>query len=183
MARARKHAHAPPLDYSATSIRGVDWSTELEVVRGLFREYRAWLADHASPSTTSAAAVHPGLAQMDRLISELPGAYGPPSGDVLLAIRDAQIVACGALRPWAPSIAEIKRISVRPDHRGPVFGRRLTQALLDRAGALGYQRVRVDTLASMAAAIAFYHEAGFRPIPAYWDHPAPGALFFEWRRP
>lgn len=31
----------------------------------------------------------------------------------------------------------------------------------------------------MRAAIEFYQEAGFRPIPAYWPNPVAGALFFE----
>jgi carbonic anhydrase len=46
---------------------------------------------------------------------------------------------------------------------------------------LGYERVRVDTLPSMAAAIEFYQEMGFTPIPAYWPHPVTGAYFFELR--
>jgi GNAT superfamily N-acetyltransferase len=70
---------------------------------------------------------------------------------------------------------------VREDHRGGEFGRRLTGALIDRARELGYRRVRADTLPSMRAAIQFYQELGFDPIPAYWPHPVPGALFFEYK--
>jgi len=91
------------------------------------------------------------------------------------------VVACGALRRLGPKVAEIKRIYVRADHRGPGFGPRLTRALLDRAKELRYERVRVDTLPTMTAAIQFYQEMGFDPIPAYWPHPVPGALFFEYR--
>ena len=90
-------------------------------------------------------------------------------------------MACGALRELAPKIAEIKRIYVRADHRGPGFGPRLTQALLDRAQELGYERVRVDTLPTMTAAIQFYQAMGFAPTTPYWPHPASGALFFEYR--
>ena len=168
------------MDYSATTIRGVDWSTDLDEVRRLFQEYRGWLADHSQPPARPGSTPSAGLAQMDRLIAELPGAYGPPRGDVLLAIRDGVIVVCGAVREWEGSVAEIKRISVRPDHRGPGFGLRFTRALLERARELGYRRVRVDTLATMAAAIDFYQELGFKKIEPYWDHPVPGALFFEW---
>ena len=70
---------------------------------------------------------------------------------------------------------------MREDHRGPGFGPRLTRALLKRARELGYERVRVDTLPTMAAANQFYPEMGFKPIPAYWDHPVRGALFFEYK--
>jgi len=171
--------HFAPEAYSDTTLRSVHWREEIDTVRRLFREYREWLADHVDAVPPSSA-TPVGLAQFDQVIRELPGAYGPPRGDVILAFKDGEIVACGALREWEPKVGEIKRIHVRADHRGPGFGPRLTQALLDRACELGFERVRVDTLPSMTAAIQFYQEMGFRPIPAYWPHPVAGALFFEW---
>ena len=179
----RKSGHAHPSEYSDTVLRRVDWSEDLETVRRLFREYRDWLANHTPAITDSASNVPIGLAQFDRVIAQLPGAYGPPRGDVILAFKHSELAACGALREWEPMVGEIKRIYVRADHRGPGFGPILTGALLDRARELGYKRVRVYTLPTMAAAIQFYQEMGFKPIPAYWPHPVPGALFFEWKAP
>jgi ribosomal protein S18 acetylase RimI-like enzyme len=178
--RARPPARAPPADYSDTVLRRVSWPEDLAAVRRLFRGYRAWLVDHAGPAASSLSSVPAGVVPFDRVIADLPGAYGPPRGDVLLALKHSRIVACGALRELEPKVGEIKRIYVRADHRGPGFGPRLTQALLDRARELGYERVRVDTLPTMTAAIQFYQAMGFAPIPAYWQHPVPGALFFEW---
>ena len=177
----RTRDHARESDYSDTVLRRVNWSEDLDTVRRLFREYRDWLADHRDPTARSASNVPIGLAQFDRVISELPGVYGPPRGDVILAFKHSELAACGALREWEPKVGEIKRIYVRADHRGPGFGPILTGALLDRAKEFGYERVRVDTLPTMAAAIQFYQEMGFRPIQAYWPHPVPGALFFEWK--
>ena len=176
----RRSPHPRQADYSDTVLRKVHWSEELETVRRLFREYRDWLADHSSAAPGPESAVPVGLAEFDRVTSELPGVYGPPLGDVILAFHHSELVACGALRSWERKIGEIKRIYVRADHRGPGLGPVLTAALLDRARDLGYERVRVDTLPTMAAAIRFYQEMGFKPIPAYWPHPVPGALFFEW---
>jgi GNAT superfamily N-acetyltransferase len=167
--------------YSSTVLRRVEWSRELDMVRQLFQGYRQWLARHAGPNAEANATAMEGLGQMDQLISELPGAYGPPKGDVILAFKDSEVAACGALREFEPKVAEIKRIFVRPDHQGPGFGPKLTTALLDRARAMGYPRVRVDTLGTMEGAIQFYQEMGFKPIPAYWPHPVPGAVFFEWK--
>ncbi len=171
---------APPPDYSETVIRPVSWSKQLGVVRRLFREYRDWMAEHAGLGIDSGATVPIGIAALDRELGELPGPYGPPRGDVLLAFHRAELVACGAVREFEPGVGEIKRIYVRADHRGPVFGPRFARASLDRARELGYERVRVDALSTMEAAIHFYQELGFEPIPAYWAHPVPGALFFEW---
>jgi ribosomal protein S18 acetylase RimI-like enzyme len=170
-----------PESYSGTTLRRVDWASEIDTVRRLFRDYRQWLADHRDTSASAVASVEKGLGQIDEQIAALPGPYGPPRGEIILAFAEGQVVACGSLRELEPKVADIKRVYVRADHRGPGFGPRLTQALLDRARELGYERVRVDTLPSMAAAIEFYQEMGFVPIPAYWPHPVAGALFFEYK--
>jgi carbonic anhydrase len=180
MPRTKHPGHPSPEDYSKTTLRRANWETELELVRRLFQDYRAWLADHATPPLDPDTPVPAGLAQLDRVIEELPGAYGPPRGGVILAYRDDNLAACGALRGFEPGVAEIRRIYVRGDHRGPGFGPVLTGALLDLARELGYPRVRVYTMPTMYAAIQFYQDMGFKPIPAYWPHPVAGALFFEW---
>ncbi|MGP8076462.1 MAG: GNAT family N-acetyltransferase [Thermoplasmata archaeon] len=163
-------------NYPDTTLRSVDWSKDIDNVRRYFQEYRQWIADHRDPHASGISA---GLASIDRQIAELPGAYGPPRGEVLLAFMKGEPVACDALRELGPKVGEIKRLYIRPDHRGVEFGLRLTSAILGRARELGYGRIRVDTLSTMTAAIQFYKQLGFRPIPAYWPHPARGALFLE----
>jgi len=170
-----------PDSHPDTTLRRVNWSTDLETVRRLFQDYRQWIADHRDTAASAESSVKAGLGEIDKQIAELPGAYGPPRGDIILAFAKDALVACGSLRELEQRVGEIKRIYVRADHRGPGFGPRMTGALLDRARALGYERVRVDTLPSMTAAIQFYQEMGFVPIPSYWPHPVPGALFFEYR--
>jgi ribosomal protein S18 acetylase RimI-like enzyme len=166
--------------HPGTTLRPVNWSTDLGTVRRLFQDYRQWLADHRDTSPSAGSTVERGLQEVDTQIAELPGAYGPPGGEIILAFAQEALVACGALRGLQPKVAEIKRIYVRADHRGPGFGPRLTGELLSRARVLGYERVRVDTLPTMTAAIQFYQDMGFKPIPAYWPHPVPGAVFFEY---
>jgi ribosomal protein S18 acetylase RimI-like enzyme len=176
-ARARHNSDV----HSDTMLRRVDWPKDIDTVRRLFQDYRQWLADHRDTTASTDSTPQNGLGLIDELIAGLPGAYGPPHGEVILAIAREAVVACGALRELEPKVGEIKRVYVRADHRGPGFGPRLTGALLDRARELGYERVRVETLPTMTAAIQFYQEMGFAPIPAYWPHPVPGALFFEYR--
>ena len=169
-----------PESYRGTSLRRVNWSKDTDTVRRLFQDYRQWLATHRDTAASAKARVNSGLGQIDNQITELPGPYGPPRGEIILAFEKAAVVACGALRELGPKVADIKRIYVRADHRGPGFGPRLTRALLRRARELGYKQVRVDTLPTMFAAIQFYQELGFAPIHAYWPHPVRGALFFEY---
>ncbi|MFZ1023570.1 MAG: GNAT family N-acetyltransferase [Thermoplasmata archaeon] len=176
-----KRNRPDPESHPRTTLRRVNWSEDLDVVHRFFSDYRQWVADHQEGIGLLDSGRSDGLDMIDAQIAGLPGAYGPPHGEVLLAFDQEAIVACGALRELEPKVAEIKRLYVRADHRGGGFGKRLTSALLERARELGYERVRVDTLSTMAAAIQFYQELGFRPIPSYWAHPAPGALFFEYR--
>jgi putative acetyltransferase len=175
------HSETPDAPkYANTKLRRVDWAKDLDTVRPLFQDYRQWLAEHGDTAPEAQPRVRAGLTLIDRLISELPGAYGPPRGDVILALDSGSMAACGALRELEPSVGEIKRIFVRPSHRGPGFGPTLTNALLDRARELGYERVRVDTLPTMAGAIQFYQDMGFTPTPEFWSHPVAGAVFFEY---
>ena len=51
-------------------------------------------------------------------LKNLPGAYSPPSGCLLLARRSGQMAGCIALRKIDDDICEMKRLYVRPGHRG-----------------------------------------------------------------
>lgn len=99
-------------------------------------------------------------------------------GLFLIGARDGEPVACGALRPLGPAIAEIKRMWVDPDARGLGLGRRLLTALEERAAERGWSLIRLDTNAALTEAIALYQRSGYRPIPRYNDNPY-AQLWFE----
>lgn len=136
----------------------------------------------------------------DEEVAHLPGCYAPPRGALLLARwsadgpagaddaapedgpTDDPAVGCVALRPLGEDACEMKRLYVRPAARGHGVGQALVSALLARARAIDYHRMRLDTLpATMAAAVALYESVGFREIPAYRHNPICGAKYFELR--
>jgi GNAT superfamily N-acetyltransferase len=68
---------------------------------------------------------------------------------------------------------------VRPAHRGTGLGRQLVLAIIAEARAIGYRRMRLDTMPKMAGAQRLYASLGFRDIEAYRYNPEPCARFLE----
>ncbi|HXU20954.1 MAG TPA: GNAT family N-acetyltransferase [Verrucomicrobiae bacterium] len=112
-------------------------------------------------------------------MAKLPGDYARPAGRLALAFQGNEVAGCGAVRPLGGDVCEMKRLYVRSAFRGKGVGGAVVDALISSAREIGYQGMRLDTLPSMAAAIAIYRSLGFREIAPYRANPVPGALFFE----
>jgi putative acetyltransferase len=132
---------------------------DLDEVRTLFRDYQSELG------------VDLCFQSFNEELATLPGNYDP-----ILIVPGA---ACAALRPLSVETGEMKRLYVRPSHRGQGLGRRLTEAIIHAARAKGYRSLRLDTLPQLTTAIAMYRAMGFREIPKYNDNPIPGVHFLE----
>ena len=119
----------------------------------------------------------------DAELAAMPGQYGPPEGELLLARAvDGRPIGCIALRPIASAgCCEMKRLYVSPLVRGHGVGKALVEALIDVAGRIGYREMRLDSLPSQTGAHALYRALGFEIAESYYDTPVAGTLFM--RRP
>jgi len=114
-------------------------------------------------------------------LAALPGKYAAPHGALLLARDAAGVpVGCVALRLLAePHTCEMKRLYVPPAARGTGLGRALVDAVIAEARRLGYRALCLDTLPSMAKAVAIYRGLGFVEIAPYYDTPVAGTIFLR----
>lgn len=146
-------------------LRTAELPRDLPEVRRLFREYADGLG------------IDLAFQDFEAELASLPGKYAPPAGRIVLAWRGAEAVGCVALRPLDDSTCEMKRLYLRPEARGVQLGRRLAERICAEARAAGYARICLDTIPSMAAAVALYTSLGFKSTAPYVFNPVPDALF------
>jgi len=112
-------------------------------------------------------------------LAALPGNYAPPGGCILLAEDAGHFVGCVALRSLEDRICEMKRLYVRADYRGRGIGRMLACLVIDRAREIGYEKMRLDTIATMQEARTLYYSLEFRNIKAYRYNPLDAPSYME----
>ena len=142
-------------------------NTDIDEIRALFREYADSLG------------VNLDYQGFEEEVRDLPGAYGPPAGTLLLAREGDEVLGCVGVRALDPATAEMKRLYVRPNGRGTGLGRSLAEAAIRFATCSGYDRMRLDTLPQMQRAQDLYRELGFVPIEAYRFSAVPGTVYLE----
>ncbi len=108
------------------------------------------------------------------------GKFAPPKGCLLLAELDDLVVGSACMRNIGLDTGEIKRMYVRPAHRGQGIGRALLSAVLDCASQAGYSRIRLDSVRFMREAHALYRSAGFREITPYDKSEIPAEHRSHW---
>lgn len=146
----------------------VESPSQIAQARELFREYE------------KALGISLCFQNFDQELASLPGGYAPPSGRLLLATDEGQLAGCAALHPLEPGICEMKRLYLRPAFRGKGLGRIMVETIIREARAIGYHRLRLDTIEPlMKDAVRTYRKIGFREIAPYCANPCEGALYME----
>jgi len=167
-----------------------------QIIRQLFSEY----ADALGFSLC--------FQDFENELQSLPWEYAEPRGCILLASvnsrifdggtnnltsvagatdlqkhRDWSPAGCVALRPLdvndGMKSCEMKRLYVKLNFRGKGLGQALSERLIEIAKSKGYDKMRLDTVPAMTAAIAMYRSLGFVEIEPYRANPIPGALYME----
>jgi GNAT superfamily N-acetyltransferase len=145
--------------------------------QGGYRVRRATAADRPAVSRELAAYLRALELEaqpegLDHDVATWDRRYDGVSG-VLLVVEspDGAVVGTAGVHLIGPATGELKRMWLRPDRRGRGLGRRLMDACLAEARALGCRVLRLDTQRRLAAAVGLYQAYGFREIPDYNGNP------------
>ena len=113
-------------------------------------------------------------AVLQRECRDLPAVYRPP-GALLIAGHGGQPAGCVGLAPCpAERTAEIKRLYVRPAHRGKGIASTLMSHAHHHAAQHGITRLTLDVLPARTAVISFYRRLGYTQTEPYaTGSPAP----------
>jgi GNAT superfamily N-acetyltransferase len=104
----------------------------------------------------------------------VPADFDPTTDAFLVGYAGHDPACCGALRRFGDATVEIKRMYVRPDHRGSGLGRWMLDALEGEAARLGYSAIVLETGSEQPEAIGLYASGGYElvaPWPPYDERP------------
>ncbi|WP_037082361.1 GNAT family N-acetyltransferase [Neorhizobium vignae] len=105
-----------------------------------------------------------------------------PGVSFFVARREGTVLGCSALVAAEDGTGEIKRMFVAEAARGLKLGKRLIEAILERAGELSLAVVRLETGIHQPQAIGLYRAYGFTEIGPFADYrPDPLSIFMEKR--
>jgi putative acetyltransferase len=89
---------------------------------------------------------------------------------VVVAYVDGEAVGCGALKEYEKSVAEIKRMFVRPERRGQGIAKSILNELESWANELNFSDCILETGLKQPEAIGLYQKSGYETIPNYGQY-------------
>jgi N-acetylglutamate synthase-like GNAT family acetyltransferase len=105
-----------------------------------------------------------GVEEEDRMLLENHKAeIIDKGGAILFAQYEDKIVGTCALIKHSDDLFELAKMGVTTEYQGLKIGRRLAEAILEKAAALGAKKVFLESSGKLTAALALYDKLGFEP--------------------
>ncbi len=89
---------------------------------------------------------------------------------VVVAHENGKPMGCGAIKEYAPSIMEVKRMFTRPESRGKGVASKVLTELEIWAAEMSYEKCILETGKRQLEAIGLYKKNGYRLIPNYGQY-------------
>jgi ribosomal protein S18 acetylase RimI-like enzyme len=113
-------------------------------------------------------------------LQSLPIAIGFDHAEAITVFDADRLVAFGQLLAKDPKRGHLARVIVRPDSRGQGHAEVLAHALLERARAVGYEKVGLNVSTSNLPARVLYWKLGFREaVRPTAETASPRSLYME----
>jgi len=90
--------------------------------------------------------------------------------EVVVAYHNTKPVACGAIKPFSATAAEVKRMYVHPDYRKQGIAAKILTELEHWAIELGFAQTVLETGKKQPEAIALYQKVGYQITPNYGQY-------------
>ncbi len=169
-------AESPIALYQATTER------HFELASQLYEEYFRWVAEMFR--ATFSLDIEQDVEGAHERFMATRDVLMPPRGRLYLLEREGEPAATGALKPLVDDLGYLKRMFVRPAHRGQGLSRIVLEQLLADARGIGYRQVLLETAPFMTAAQQLYRSVGFREREPFAESEIPPefhdiAIFME----
>lgn len=140
---------------------------EISGAKKLIIEYIRWLNQDLS------------FQNIEDELNNFPEKYSEPEGAFFIAAENGGIIGCVGLKKIDNEICEMKRLFVNDGYKGKGVGKKLVEIIIGEAKRKQYKKIRLDTLATMKAALNIYYENNFYRIEPYYNNPADGVVYLE----
>jgi len=99
---------------------------------------------------------------------------------VVIAYENDKPIACGAIKEYAPSVMEVKRMYTSPESRGRGIACEVLSELEIWAAELSFKKCILETGKKQPEAIRLYEKNGYKVIPNYGQYAeAENSVCFE----
>ena len=109
----------------------------------------------------------PGTAYFDEALDHLSVYYDRPGRAYYVLLEDGAVTGGVGLAQFEglPGCCELQKLYLSPAARGRGLGYRMIRFIEERARALGYRQMYLETHTNLQAAIHEYERSGYRQIP------------------
>ncbi|OWT33734.1 GNAT family N-acetyltransferase [Methanobrevibacter sp. 87.7] len=112
-------------------------------------------------------------------LNDFPSKYTGKNGELLVAIKDNEVLGCVAYKHYNDKYCEMKRLFVKPEYGGNHIGSRLVEEITNHARSRGYKIMVLDTITPLKSAIYTYKKFGFKECKPYYNNPMDDVVYME----
>ena len=146
----------------------MDVSPLLSIIRTIQKTDNVALAKIIRDTLTEFNAAKPGTVFFDSTTDDLFQLFQTPKSYYYTAYIEDKIVGGCGIFPSAglPSdTCELVKLYLLPEARGLGLGKKLMETCFDKAIALGFDKIYLETMPELKSAVPFYESIGFKYVP------------------